>query len=200
MPLPKSTEPPKRILVQDVAPRVDCGRYAAKAVVGDRVDVSATIVRDGHEVLGAAVRYKRPRATRWQEAPLEAVGNDRYEGGFDVDEAGRWCFRIEAWVDRIASYRWEIRRKTEAGREDLTSELAEGAALVGRDALTVEEALALEPGDRSEKSWSETLNVEVDRERAEFGAWYELFPRSWGGFAGVEKVLPDLARLGFDVV
>jgi starch synthase (maltosyl-transferring) len=45
-----------------------------------------------------------------------------------------------------------------------------------------------------------TLEVDVDRERARFGSWYELFPRSWGGFAGVEKVLPELAKLGFDVV
>jgi starch synthase (maltosyl-transferring) len=44
------------------------------------------------------------------------------------------------------------------------------------------------------------LELAVDRELARFGAWYELFPRSWGGFAGVEKVLPQLAELGFDVV
>ena len=36
--------------------------------------------------------------------------------------------------------------------------------------------------------------------RARFGAWYELFPRSWGGFKGVEKVMPQLAELGFDVL
>ncbi|MBA2384135.1 MAG: alpha-1,4-glucan--maltose-1-phosphate maltosyltransferase, partial [Actinobacteria bacterium] len=44
------------------------------------------------------------------------------------------------------------------------------------------------------------LEVDVDRERARFGAWYELFPRSWGGFAGVEQVVPRLAELGFDVI
>ena len=44
------------------------------------------------------------------------------------------------------------------------------------------------------------LGVDVDVELARFGAWYELFPRSWGGFAGVERVLPQLAELGFDVV
>ena len=44
------------------------------------------------------------------------------------------------------------------------------------------------------------LAIEVDRVRARFGAWYELFPRSWGGLAGVQKVLPELAELGFDVV
>ncbi len=31
----------------------------------------------------------------------------------------------------------------------------------------------------------EPQTVEVDRLRARFGAWYELFPRSWGGLRGV---------------
>src|SRR6185503_17490204 len=69
-----------------------------------------------------------------------------------------------------------------------------------RDSLTLAEALAAKPGDRSEKTWSQTFEVDVDRELAAFGSWYELFPRSWGGFSGVERVLPELATLGFDVV
>jgi starch synthase (maltosyl-transferring) len=42
--------------------------------------------------------------------------------------------------------------------------------------------------------------IEVERVRARFGSWYEMFPRSWGGFAGVAAQLPKLAQLGFDVV
>ena len=44
------------------------------------------------------------------------------------------------------------------------------------------------------------LTIEVDRLRARFGAWYEMFPRSWGGLRGVETQLPALAELGFDVI
>ena len=44
------------------------------------------------------------------------------------------------------------------------------------------------------------IAIEVDRERAKFGAWYELFPRSFGGLKGVEKQLPRLQELGFDVL
>ncbi|MDQ6821302.1 MAG: alpha-1,4-glucan--maltose-1-phosphate maltosyltransferase [Actinomycetota bacterium] len=44
------------------------------------------------------------------------------------------------------------------------------------------------------------LPIEVDRERTRFGAWYELFPRSWGGLKGVEREIPRLAELGFDVL
>jgi starch synthase (maltosyl-transferring) len=67
--------------------------------------------------------------------------------------------------------------------------------------LDVETALASTEEDRSEVTeLTRPLAIDVDRERARFGVWYELFPRSWGGFAGVERLLPDLADLGFDVV
>ena len=53
---------------------------------------------------------------------------------------------------------------------------------------------------RGDDARSPSSAVDVDPELARFGAWYELFPRSWGGFEGVEKALPELAELGFDVV
>jgi starch synthase (maltosyl-transferring) len=200
MALPKTKEPPARIQIQRVEPEVDCGRYPVKRTLGDRVDVSATIFRDGHDVLGASVRYKSPGATRWSESPLEPLGNDRWSGSFSVEHCGRWSFRIEAWVNRIASFQDELRRKVEGGQEDVSGELAEGAVLLGREELTVEDALAADARDRSGKTWSDTYEVDVDRELARFGAWYELFPRSWGGFEGVRAMLPELAELGFDVV
>ncbi|MEN3342998.1 MAG: hypothetical protein V7644_2402, partial [Actinomycetota bacterium] len=176
MPLPKTKEPPPRIQIQDVTPEVDCGRYAVKRTVGDRVAVTARIFRDGHETLGAAVRYKAPAAARWQEEPLDALGNDAWDGSFAVDRCGTWLFRVEAWVDRVASFQDELRRKVEAGQEDVAGELSEGAVLLGRETLTVEEALAVASADRSEKVVSRTYAVDVDRELARFGAWYELFP------------------------
>jgi starch synthase (maltosyl-transferring) len=42
--------------------------------------------------------------------------------------------------------------------------------------------------------------VWVDRERAAVGAWYELFPRSYGGLRGAAGRLADVAAMGFDVV
>ena len=36
--------------------------------------------------------------------------------------------------------------------------------------------------------------------KARFGAWYELFPRSWGGLKAVEGRVPEIADLGFDVL
>jgi starch synthase (maltosyl-transferring) len=189
-----------RIQLQNITPLVDCGRYAVKACVGDEVRVEASIFRDGHEVLGAALRTKKPGAARWQEAPMDDLGNDRWAATFAPDSCGRWSFRVEGWVDPVRSFQWELRRKVEGGQKDLSSELAEAALLLGRERVTVDEALRAEPGPRLERTASETLQVDVDRPLARFGAWYELFPRSWGGFEGVAALLPRFAELGFDVL
>jgi len=165
--------------------------------------VWATFLRDGHEVLGGALRFRAPGKRRWREVPMVRIPEDldRWHGSFEADALGRWQFGVIAWVDRVASWQHELERKVAADQSDLASELAEGAALLGVESLTVEEGLAAAAGDRSEQTASEeTLEILVDCERASFGSWYELFPRSWGGFAGVEKLLPEFARLGFDVL
>jgi starch synthase (maltosyl-transferring) len=199
--MPVSQSKPPRIQIEDVRPQVDAGRYPVKRSVGEAVEVWATIFRDGHESLGASILYRPPGAVTWREEPLTAVGNDRWTGSFAADAPGRWEFTVQAWVDRYASFRDELRRKVEAGQTDLDSELEEGALLLGVAGLDVDTALASTKADRSEATGLlRPLAVLVDRGRARFGAWYELFPRSWGGFAGVEQVLPDLAKLGFDVV
>jgi starch synthase (maltosyl-transferring) len=191
----------ERIFMTDVTPQIDCGRWPAKACIGDRLEVGATITRDGHEVLRGVVRHRRPKG-RWRESPLVSLGNDRFAGGFEVDAVGRWRFEIEAWVDRHAGWLDEYDRKVAAGQSDLAGELAEGAALFGPG--RVDEwraaAAALGAGDRGEATRSGALEVEVERQRARTGAWYELFPRSWGGLAGVTRIVPELAQLGFDVV
>jgi starch synthase (maltosyl-transferring) len=200
VPPPPKKRPP-RIDVQRISPCLDCGRYPAKQTSDGEQEVSASIFADGHDILRAAVRYRAPGVRRWSEAPLEPVGNDRWEGSFPVGAPGRWQYALTAWIDRFASWRHELERKVAAGQADLVGELAEGAALLRIESLTVEEALDAEPAlPREAEVSTEPLELIVDRERASFGAWYELFPRSFGGFAGVEKVLPQLAQLGFDVL
>jgi starch synthase (maltosyl-transferring) len=198
MPLPKSKQP--RIQIQAVEPTVDCGHYPIKRTVGERIDVYATVFKDGHDALAGAIRIWEPRQKKWREEPFLPLGNDRWGGTFAVDKPGRWTFAVTAWTDRVATWQDELRRKVEAGQEDLSGELSEGAVLLGRESLTVAEGLAAEPGDRHDVAVADPVGVDVDRELARFGAWYELFPRSWGGFRGVAEVLPELARLGFDVV
>jgi len=85
------------------------------------------------------------------------------------------------------------------------SDATRAAAVTGEELLA---AVRRHP-DRSAATRSEELPLMVDRERARFGAWYELFPRSQGRDPGNPAAttfddavwrLPDIARMGFDVV
>ena len=148
------------------------------------------------------MRFRPVGTRRWREAPLEPLGNDYFEAGIAPDALGPWELRIQAWVDPYASWLDEHDRKVAAGQVDLSGELSEGQALFGDG--TVDEwrfaAQSLSHRKRKSAVKSAVLRIDVDRERARFGSWYELFPRSWGGFRGVAAVLPDIAALGFDIV
>jgi starch synthase (maltosyl-transferring) len=158
------------------------------------------------------------------------VDGDRWAGEFEVDQLGRYTWSIEAWTDAFASWREELRRKIDAAQEDLSGELSEGVVLLeqaaerakGADRKRIERAIAclrddganpeiaLDPEllatiercpDRSRSTTMDRdLHVDVDPVKARFGTWYELFPRSWGGLPGVTEQVPELARLGFDVL
>jgi starch synthase (maltosyl-transferring) len=238
MPATKRSEPPRRIRIAKPAPVLDAGRYAVKRCVGDVVDVSADIFRDGHEKLRAVIKYKAPGGRRWLEAPLHTVdahhNGVRWAGEFEVTTAGSWQWTIEAWTDRWATWHDELRRKVAADLdEDLSGEISEGAVLLekalerckGPAKRSIQEAHQVLSGDGDMRQKFDTalgpelftameeaqeregatqldkpLPIEVDRVKARFGAWYELFPRSWGGLKAVEELVPDVADLGFDVL
>jgi starch synthase (maltosyl-transferring) len=192
-----------RVLISDVAPRVDCARYPVKRARGDSVDVAATVITNGPDHVAAELAYRRTGTRRWTRVPMlpSSADVDRFEASFVAEECGLWEFTVSAWIDIAATWRDELRRKAEAGQADLDAELAEGAALLGTAIPDVETGLAsTEEVRRFTVSLPRPLPVVVEPVLAAFGAWYELFPRSFGGFEGVGDVLPEIADLGFDVV
>ena len=47
--------------IEDVYPLIDGGRFPVKRIVGERVEVWADIYRDGHDVVSAALVWRRER-------------------------------------------------------------------------------------------------------------------------------------------
>ena len=88
MPVRTLRKPLPRIRVEHVRPRLDCGRFPVKRTVGERVEVSATVIRDGHDVLGANVLYREPGKRRFRSEPLQPLGNDVFAGSFADSSTG----------------------------------------------------------------------------------------------------------------
>ncbi len=223
----------RRVIIEAVEPIIDGGRYPVKRIVGDTLTVSCDLFADGHDEVAAVVRHRPLGAQDWHEAPLHPLANDRWEGSFTLNSIGRHEFQIVAWIDRFATWVHQLEKRL-AANQDVRVDLQIGAALVGEAArqasgadaavLHVAEA-ALIAGDvdtafaseihalmaihlpRRFATESEIYPITVERERARFSAWYELFPRSTadepgrhGTFRDVIKRLPYVAELGFDVL
>jgi starch synthase (maltosyl-transferring) len=154
----------------------------------------------------------------------ERIGRYRYTVAAWVDRFATWRHdfaRREDPADQavaaLAGAALAERAAARATGEDakaLAGWAARLRAAKGADALraaALDEsmaALATRYPDRShEARWPVAMPLTVDRERARFSTWYELFPRSasdtpgrHGTFADVEKRLAYVAELGFDVL
>ncbi len=226
----------RRVAIERVTPEIDCGRFAVKRVLGDPVVVEADIFADGHDAISAVLRFRHARQPDWDEVPMALIENDRWRGLFTVVELGTYEYTVLAWVDRFQTWTRDLRKRLHAELE-VTGDLLIGAELVEAAAARASEAdgellrryaarlrggqehaeVALEPelaelmaryDDRPFASqYQRTLRVTVDRERARFSTWYEMFPRSCspepgrhGTFRDCERRLPYIAEMGFDVL
>lgn len=247
----KPVEGRKRVIIEDVQPQVDCGRYPAKRTLGDAVTVTAAIFADGHDHIAGHLLFRHEKESDWRSTPFTPLTNDLWSATFTVDKPGTWSYTIEAWVDHFGTWCADLQKRLDAqhdptadpatASQNIPLALRTGAILLkdvaarakGIDANFLdqvhislhqmaekktdiyeyplrEEIIELAnryPDLNLATRYHQDLPLWVDRERARFSTWYELFPRSTsadptchGTFADVEALLPDIAAMGFDVL
>ncbi len=119
----------RTVVIEHVTPVVDGGRYPIKREVGGRVEVSADVFKEGHEVLVVFLKYRLADEPGWRETPMTFVDNDRWAGAFTVDTNARYVYTIEALPDPFRSWLADLTKRVAAG-QDVASELREGGALL----------------------------------------------------------------------
>jgi starch synthase (maltosyl-transferring) len=258
----KPVEGRRRVIVEEMQPQVDGGRYPARRILGDTVEISAAIFSDGHDHVAARLLYKHESDREWRSSAMTALPNDLWTGAFTVDRLGSWSFNIQAWVGHFDTWCADLKKRLAAQPDPASSDpvkrdlppqdiplalqsgvilldeaaaraasstaasapvdaaqlkdtaatlrrLAEEKKTVYEYPLSPEiEELATRYPDLSFASMAaRELPLWVDRERARFSSWYELFPRSTspdparhGSFADVELLLPEIAAMGFDIL
>ncbi len=127
------------VVIENLAPLVNGGRYPVKRIVGEDLVVEADIFRDGHDVVAAALRWRLRGETQWHETPMAYFDNDRWRGACTLYENATYEYTVEAWTDRFRGWQEEFRKKFKAGIADLTSETLEGTALIEAAALRAHE-------------------------------------------------------------
>ncbi|HET7538637.1 MAG TPA: alpha-1,4-glucan--maltose-1-phosphate maltosyltransferase [Polyangiaceae bacterium] len=123
-----------QVVIENVTPKLDGGRYPIKRVIGNVLDVSADIFKDGHDLIAARVAYRRPGEPSTHYVPLTyRFDPDRWHGSFKVDQIGLWQYDVEAWPDRFGTWRSDLGKRLNAG-QDVRAELLEGQSILSRTA------------------------------------------------------------------
>jgi starch synthase (maltosyl-transferring) len=122
-----------RVVIENVSPEIEAGRFPIKRVIGEHVVVEADIFADGHDSLAAVLKFRAEESPEWSETPMESLANDRWRGEFFTTKLGNYFYTIEAWVDQFKSWQTDLQKKLEAG-QDVSIELRAGAQLIERAA------------------------------------------------------------------
>jgi starch synthase (maltosyl-transferring) len=224
------------VIIEQISPSVDAGRNPVKCVVGGRVEVAANIFSEGHGELAADLLWRPADEADWSRSAMRSLGNDQWAADFRPGRVGEHFFTIEAWQDEFATLQRGLIKKRDAGlRIDL--EIAEAIQFIKnlvaidapastrlgelRDRIArsgAEDRLAIlasmeargivrDSAQRQPTRHEPAIPVTVDRGKAVFSSWYELFPRSQSGskerhgtFDDVIKRLPYIAEMGFDTL
>lgn len=222
-----------RVIIENVRPQVDCGDYPAKYTVGELVHVTADIFGDGHDHIRAQVLFRKETSESWSTLELKHGSNDNWGAAFQVTEKGFYFFTVRAWIDHFETWYDGFKKKAEAAL-DVHVELMEGGALLRkigkgdpyfqslasmladknkyREAIdkvlspAFEKIVHEHPLIEHETTLGKELKLVVESRKANFTAWYELFPRSaslegkHGTFKDVIRLLPRISIMGFDVL
>ena len=155
-PVDQQTEGRRRVVIEGVTPKIDCGRFPIKRVVGDTVRVEANVFADGHDQVACRLLY-------WQDpknlltSPMVALTNDRWRGEFFVAKLGRYQYTVEGWIDHFQTWRNALMKRV-AAEQNVNVEILIGADLI-------EEAAAQAPARNAEllRQWAKRLREAKDK-------------------------------------
>ncbi len=216
------TKGEQRVIIEEVQPQVDGGIYPAKRTVGERVDVSASIMADGHDHIRAELMYKFGASGNWVSVEMLPGANDGWSASFYVTQQGSYYFTIRAWIDHFDTWYDGIQKKV-AAKLDVSVELMEGwdflmrvgkgdkqllgwaekLKTMGAQPAAIELVLSEEfskavhrnPLRLHVTTFQKELEIRVEHQRASFSTWYELFPRSTSLTKGVHGTFLDTIKL-----
>jgi starch synthase (maltosyl-transferring) len=168
-----------RIIIENIQPQIDAGRFPIKRVVNDTVKITVDLFGDGHDKVAGRLLYKKKNAFKWNEVMLTPTSNDQWEASFQVTEMGYYEYTVEGWIDHALNWHYEINKKAEAG-QFIKTELNDGIPLLkaisekSKDKKEKEEILKLIQLIGDDKQYDKALQLACSSRTNEWIIKYPL--------------------------
>src|SRR5690606_3322948 len=127
----------QRVIISNISPQIDGGKFAAKTVLNEPITISADIFSDGHDEVKAAVLVRHENERQWKELPMELIVNDRWEAVFTPDKLGYYQFKVQGWIDHFTTWKKGLKKKHEAS-QNVDVELLIGSEILEKAAKTAD--------------------------------------------------------------
>src|SRR5437868_1460048 len=118
-----------RVIITNICPLIDDGKYPAKAIVQQPMLFEADIFTEGHDELTAVLVIKHTSQKKWKELPMTFMHNDHWQISFVPDKPGVYKFYLQTWIDRFATWKHDLIKRKNAN-QDLQVALQEGSELL----------------------------------------------------------------------
>jgi len=189
----------RRVVIENVWPQINGGDFHIKRVVDEWVNISADVIVDGHDLIAASILFKQAQDKNWQHGiskkieSKQDVSVELLDGLYFINK----CFRKatakeKTYLNKIKNIFSDKNFYKQAIKESVSDKFKK---------------IFIKYPEKKLSNNSKVFKVFVDRKKARFSTWYEFFPRSasqkkgkHGTFKDCEKLLPRVAKMGFDVL
>ncbi len=150
------------VVISNLSPLVEGGRYPTKRVVGETLRVEADIFKEGHDQTVAVLGWRRLGADSdaWTEVPMRPVDNDRWAAELSFGETGRYEIAITAWADDFLTWLHDFERRLGGGQTDLGTEIEEGRVILNKTAIRAAGGRAPEDAEAIEALTTRLMRAE----------------------------------------
>ena len=129
------TDRPATVVISNLSPLVENGRYPTKRVVNETIRVEADILKEGHDQVVAALAFRRSGETSWQEIRMHHIDNDRWGASLSFPETGKYEIAVTAWADDFLSWLHDFERRLTGDQSDFSTEIEEGRVILNAAAI-----------------------------------------------------------------
>lgn len=123
------------VVISNLSPRVEAGRFPTKRIVDEPLQLEVDIFKDGHDILVAVAQWTREGDPAIHEQRLHPYENDRWGAMLQFAETGNYEIRILAWADDFLTWLHDFDRRLTGDQEDFSTEIEEGRVILNNAAI-----------------------------------------------------------------
>ncbi len=157
--MPPFTNRPATVVISNLSPLVEGGKYPTKRVIGEPLRIEADIFKEGHDEVVAVLRWRRVGSVDWHEIPMRPLENDRWSASLGFAERGRYEVSITAWGDDFLTWRHDFERRLHGGQTDLSTEIEEGRVILNNAAIRAAAARSSDDANAIENLTTELMQT-----------------------------------------